>query len=103
MYMNADAMTLRQPPATPDQHQGKMLSQQQRQDIEEHGKARVGQGIVAEYEMARGGQMNFDSAAAHADALALNTKAAVMEQLGMKGVPLPGMSGIRAATQGMIA
>ena len=101
MYMNADAMTLRQPPASPDAHQGKMLMQQMNQDISEHAKSRNGPMISGAAEQMRGEQMNFDSAAAHADALALNTKANVLEAMNMKGVPLDGMANIRAVAANM--
>ena len=97
MYLNQDAMTLRQPPASPDAHQGKMVAQQMQQDVRAKAEDRIGQSQVGMAEDMRGQQMNFDSQAAHADALALNTKASVLEALAMKGVPLDGMANIRAA------
>lgn len=95
MHLNQDAMHLRQPPATPDAHQGRMLAQQMNQDIRAKGEDRVPQSRVAMAEDVRGQRMNYDSQAAHADALALNVKANVLQELGMKGVPLNGMANIR--------
>lgn len=101
MHLNADAMALRQPPASPDAHQGKMLVQQMNQDVRAKAEDQYGQGMMAMAENQRGQQMNFDSQAAHADALALNTKTAVLEAMGMKGVPLDGMANIRTAAAQM--
>lgn len=101
MHLNTDAIALRQPPASPDAHQGKMLVQQMNQDVRAKAEDQYGQGAMAMAENMRGQQMNFDSQAAHADALALNTKSAVLEAMGMKGVPLDGMANIRATAAQM--
>ena len=101
MMLNQDALALRQPPASPDAHQGKMLSQQMAQDVGEHAKTRGVQQNPAMAEEMRGQMMNYDSAVAHADALALNTKDAVLQAMSMKGVPLTGMQGVRAVAQDM--
>ena len=98
MVMNQDAMRLRQPPG-PDVNQGMMLSQQMRQDVEEHAKSRAVQSGPAMAEQMRDEQMRFDSAQAHADTLALNTKDAVLSVMAMKGAPLTGMSGIQQVAQ----
>ena len=94
---NPDAMNLRQPPGTPDAHQGMQRGQQEAQGIRAHAEDRVPQGMVAMNEEVRGANMNRDSQQVHADALALNTKAGILEALGMKGVPLDGMRGVREA------
>ena len=102
---NPDAMALRQPPGTPDINQQKMRGQQMAQDVRAKAEDRVPQGTTAMAEQVRGEMMNFDSQQAHADAMALNVKTNVLEALGMKGVPLDGMRGVRSAAQslGMIA
>ena len=101
MYLNQDAMHLRQPAATPDMHQGGMLVQQMEQDIRAKAEDRIPQQSAAMAEGMRGQQMNFDSQMAHADALALNTKVGVLQALGMKGVPLDGMANIQAVANQM--
>lgn len=95
MHFNHDAMALRQPPATPDAHQGQMLVQQMNQDVRAKAEDRIPQSQVAMAEDMRGQRMNFDSQQHHADTLALNVKTNVLEALGMKGVPLDGMANIR--------
>jgi hypothetical protein len=101
MHLNQDAMHLRQPAGTPDMHQGGMLVQQMNQDVRAKAEDRVPQQTVAFAEDMRGQQMNYDSQIAHADALALNTKASVLHALGMKGVPLDGMRNIQATAAQM--
>jgi hypothetical protein len=95
MHFNHDAMALRQPPASPDAHQGQMLVQQMNQDVRAKAEDRIPQSTVAMAEDMRGQRMNFDSQAHHADVLALNVKDNVLHEMGMKGVPLTGMGGIR--------
>ena len=97
MHLNQDAMALRQPPASPDAHQGAMLVQQMNQDVRAKAEDRIPQAQVAMNEDMRGQRMNFDSQAHHADVLALNVKENVLHEMQMKGVPLDGMAGIRAA------
>ena len=94
---NPDARNLRQVPGTPDINQGMMRGQQEAQGIRARAEDRVQQGTVAMNEEVRGANMNMNSQQAHADTLALNTKANILEALGMKGVPLDGMRGVRAA------
>ena len=101
MHLNTDAMALRQPPASPDAHQGKMIGQQMAQDVRAKAEDRMPQGLVGAAEAMRGQQMDFDSAAHHAHVLALNSKGAVLEAMGMKGVPLNGMANIRATAAQM--
>ena len=102
---NPDAMALRQPPATPDINQQKMRGQQMAQDVRAKAEDRVPQGTVAMAEEGRGMMMDYDTQQAHADALALNVKDGILQRMGMKGVPLDGMQGVRNAAQalGMIA
>ena len=101
MHLNQDALHLRQPAGTPDRHQGGMLVQQMEQDIRAKAEDRVPQQSVAMAEDMRGQRMNYDTQAAHADALALNTKVSVLHALGMKGVPLNGMANIQATAAQM--
>jgi hypothetical protein len=78
-----------------------MLVQQMNQDVRAKAEDRVPQEAVRWAEEGRGQQMNYDSQVAHADALALNTKASVLHALGMKGVPLNGMANIQATAAQM--
>jgi len=95
MYLNPDAMELRSQGNHP--FQGKMMVQQMNQDVGEHAKSRATQEVPAMAEQVRAAQMQYDSAAAHADAVALSGKHAVLQALKMKGYPMDGMQNIRAA------
>ena len=101
MHLNQDAMALRQPPASPDAHQGKMLAQQMQQDIVAHAEDRVPGQIVAMAEDMRGERMNFDTAQQHANSLALAVKSNVLQEMGMKGVPLDGLANVRTVAAQM--
>ena len=94
---NPDAMNMRQPPGTPDAHQAMTNGQHEAQAIRAHAEDRVPQGMVAMNEDVRGVNMDVNSQQLKADALALNVKSQILGALGMKGVPLDGMRGVREA------
>ena len=100
MY-NPDAASMRQAPGTADMNQQLMLQQQAGQDVRAKMEDQFPQARVAMNEEVRGANMNMDSQALHADALAMNTKADVMKALEMKGVPLAGMQNIQAVARSM--
>lgn len=102
---NPDAMNLRQPPGTPDAHQGMTRGQQAAQAVRARAEDRAPQGMVAMNEEVRGANMDRDSQQLHADTLAREVKTQILATLGMRGVPLDGMRGVRdaAAAAGYIA
>ena len=100
MY-NPDAANLRQAPGSADIHQQMVLQQQAGQDVRAKMEDQMPQARVAMNEEVRGANMNMDSQALHADALAMNTKADVLKALEMKGVPLAGMQNIQAVAREM--
>ena len=91
---NPDAAMLRQAPGSGDAHQQLMLQSQAGQDMRAKAEDQQPQALVAMDEAARAEGMNFDSAQAHADAMAMSAKQSVLEALNMKGVQLPGMQAL---------
>ena len=98
---NPDAAHLRQAPGSADIHQQMMLQQQAGQDVRAKMEDQMPQARVAMNEEVRGANMNMDSQALHAGALALATKADVLKALEMKGVSLTGMQNIQAEAREM--
>jgi len=102
VYPNADAMALRQHPATPDAHQMAMRGQQDAQYARARAEDRTGPVIGGMRDDARGQMMDVDTARLRADALALNTKASVLKGLmGTGGMDLPGMRNIEMVAREM--